>query len=49
MNTGVLIDPANGVGVSVSCKDPEGVMQSSQTTFWSPEVQNPPGLGRRGR
>lgn len=46
-NTQVTINPANGVGVSVSCKDPEGVMKFLNDIL-EPEVRILRGWGIEG-
>ncbi|WP_321006141.1 extracellular solute-binding protein [Hungatella sp.] len=46
-NTGVVINPANGVGVSVSCEDPEGVMKFLNDIL-EPEVRILRGWGVEG-
>lgn len=46
-NTESAINPANGVGISVSCKDPEGVLQFLNDLL-SPEVRVLRGWGIEG-
>lgn len=46
-NTRVVINPANGVGVSVSCKDPDGVMKFLNDIL-DPEVRILRGWGIEG-